>query len=396
VTLTVSTEAFDVIAAACDHHGNRLRALAFGLRLHMQTPAHAPEVHLALHFVAQAQRALEMTAQQCRALGARYSSGESEVSRAIMSVGHALVPVAATMNPLLYLEALAVAALAARTIPGVQAMSALVPGRVALAGLTSVGTAAGVLVSGPITVVAHPATDCLPPQGFAQLLERIPQGQSQVRIERIVENGQARAIVYIAGTRDFGLHATTDPWDMTSNMQALSETNIADSERAVRDAMAQAGIDAATPVTLVGHSQGGLIASRLAASHDFAVTDVVLAGSPSHRVLVPETIRVTAFEHSDDVIPALSGPVLAAAAATVFVRQAAPLTTATSELPAHDLAAYVGTARSIDRSTNPAVVSSAARRPESGSGSEVTCSAREYTARRQIGQATSSATTGEK
>lgn len=396
MTLTVSTEAFDVIATACDHHSDRLRALAFGLRLHLHTPALATEGHLALHVIAHALRALEMTAQHCRALGVRYSSGESEVSRAMASVGHALVPLTAVINPLLYIEGLVVAALAARTAPGVQAMAVLVPGRAALAGLTSAGTATGMLVSGPITVVAHPAADCLPPQGFAQLLERIPQGQSQVRVERIVENGHARAIVYIAGTRDFTLHPTTDPWDMTSNMQALSETNIADSERAVRDAMAQAGIDAATPVTLVGHSQGGLIASRLAASLDFAVTDVVLAGSPSHRVSVPERIRVTAFEHVDDVIPALSGPVLAAAAATVFVRQAAPVTTTTSELPAHDLAAYVRTARSVDRSTNPAVVSSAGRTPDSGGGSEVTCSAREYTARRQIDHVTSSAKPGER
>jgi pimeloyl-ACP methyl ester carboxylesterase len=216
-----------------------------------------------------------------------------------------------------------------------------------------------------------------------------------VRIERIAENGQTRAIVYIAGTRDFGLHPSADPWDMTSNMQALSDTRVADSERAVRDAMEQASIDAATPVTLVGHSQGGLIASRLAASDDFSVTDVVLAGSPSHQVSMPERIRVTAFEHVDDVIPALSGPVLGAAA-TVFVRQPAPTASAASQLPAHDLKAYIGTARTVDRLTDPVLDAPTSKPSSAGTSAEVTCSAREYTARRQIGQAISSATTGEK
>jgi pimeloyl-ACP methyl ester carboxylesterase len=198
-------------------------------------------------------------------------------------------------------------------------------------------------------------------------------------------------VVYVSGTRDFDLHPTSEPWDMTSNFQALSGSAQADSEHAVRTAMEQAGIDARTPVILVGHSQGGLIASRIAASGDFAVTDLVVAGSPSHGVSVPERIRVTAFEHSDDLVPALSGPLTAATASTLFLRQKAPAG-AQGVLPEHELQSYIATARLADASGDPLV---AARRKaltvgagakgavNQGSGEpRETCTSRDYEATR--------------
>jgi pimeloyl-ACP methyl ester carboxylesterase len=389
VTLSISTEEFDVIADACHHHVERLRMLTLAICLQGDGIAMSG----ALSIINRVIMALESTASRCRALGARYSAGESEVSRVITQVGHGLIPVAAALNRLVYLEAVLAAVLAARTAPGAQLVAMLAPGRLVLSQITSAGTAVGVLASGEVDVVEHPGGRCDAPRGFAQLVERIPEGESQVRIDTITESGQRRFIVYIAGTRDFGLHPSSEPWDMTSNMQALSQGAASDSERAVRAAMTQAGIDASSPVVLVGHSQGGLIASRLAASGDFAVTDFIVAGAPSHQVAIPERIRVTAFEHVDDVVPALSGPALAATAATVFVRGPAPTQPAPSALPAHDLKAYVQTAQALDRSVDPLA---RARQAAADPGQNARCSTNSYTAWRQLEVTTSSRRQGER
>jgi hypothetical protein len=285
---------------------------------------------------------LEELATTLRTLAHRYSSGEGVMTSVLARLALGVTPLAVTF--------------------------------------TWLASAVGVLPTGRVSVAVGAITDCTPPQGFAQLLERIPQSVSQVRIESFIENGVRRYVVYIAGTADFVPHVSANPWDMTSNLQAISDVAIADSEASVREAMRQAGIDATSPVIVVGHSQGGLIASRLAESGDFTVTDIVLAGSPSHRVSLPESVRVTAFEHTEDFIPALSGPVLGAAATgVVFVRRSAPALSPGVSLPTHDLRGYVATAREADGSKD-AVIRARARAIARNDGEK--CTGTDFTATR--------------
>ncbi len=191
------------------------------------------------------------------------------------------------------------------------------------------------------------------PQSYGDVLSRIPQGDDQIRIDCIDTGGEPIYVVYISGTRDFSLLARTQPWDMTSNVAAITGAEPSASERAVREAMAQAGIAEGARVMLVGHSQGGLIASRIAQSRDFEVTDLVLAGSPTRGFEIDPKVRVTQIEHTNDPIPMLSGVAVATSALTV--RTFSANSAGSGLMSAHDVKAYAETAREMDRSGNPAL-----------------------------------------
>lgn len=336
VTIALSLEEFHRLASRADELADRLRSARFVYERCVQVQPSAGSTY-ALEQCARRGQALENLAVKLRALGEQYRGGESLFVTALGRLVLGLTPLAVVF--------------------------------------TWLGTTAGVLPTGRFTLTSGEVTECVPPNGFAQLLERIPQQSNQVRIESFLEQGQRRFVVYIAGTADFEPHVSRNPWDMTSNLQALSDVAMADSEAAVRRAMLQAGIDAASPVVIVGHSQGGLIASRIAASGDFNVTDAVVAGSPSHRVSIPDRVRVTAFEHTEDLIPALSGPVLSGVTAgALMVRQRAPELGPGVKLPAHDLRGYVATARETDASADPVVSS----RRRAVTGHPTTCEGTEY------------------
>lgn len=189
--------------------------------------------------------------------------------------------------------------------------------------------------------------------GVDELFARVPQGSEQVRIDTIRSGGNVRYVVYISGTRDFGLVRGSQPWDMTSDLAAIRGEQISGCERSVRQAMSQAGIGANDEVVLVGHSLGGLVAARIAQSGDYKVSDVVTAGAPTRSVHVPQSIRITQFEFTNDIVPPLSGVAAATSALTIrsrFVTSSSP-----NAFGPHDLAAYRKMARSFDSSNDPMV-----------------------------------------
>jgi pimeloyl-ACP methyl ester carboxylesterase len=162
--------------------------------------------------------------------------------------------------------------------------------------------------------------------------------------------------VYIAGTTDFGPNSD-EPFDMASNLAALADSD-AGSYTATLDAMEQAGVQAGDPVHLFGHSQGGLVAARLAASGAFDTQSLVTFGSPSGQVPVPDSVLQVAVEHTEDLVPALGGAPLDGADGrdrTVVSRSVfddAPPSAAESG-SAHYMTEYEKTARLIDGSADP-------------------------------------------
>ena len=214
---------------------------------------------------------------------------------------------------------------------------------------TALAASAGAGSTVPTSVERLSTVPVGAPRDVAEALSRIPtesDGGAQVRIE---EYG-ATHVVYIGGTVDGSLGASAQPWDMSSNLAALGGDTGA-SENAVRRAMTDAGIRQGDPVILVGHSQGGLVAMRVAQSPDVTAEAVITAGSPIHAMAVPAGIPVIAVEHTDDVVPALGGPVTHAQPGLTYVRgsgaDAVPIREPTL-LPAHRLESYLETARRLD------------------------------------------------
>jgi len=230
------------------------------------------------------------------------------------------------------------------------------------------GVHAPVLIETGVTVHQMDSRQVTEPVGLEDLIARIPragEGNSQLRIERYGGDPPVY-YVYIGGTIDAGIDPTGEPFDMSSNVEAIAGQNSA-SQRATVQAMRDAGIQSHDQVILVGHSQGGLIAARIAESEQFHVTEMVTVGAPIHAVPVPASTEVLALEHNEDIIPSLSGvavtgATLGAASSLTIARSVAGLPSEKGDtLPPHNLSKYIDTGRALDRSADPAIKQAAAR-----------------------------------
>lgn len=259
-----------------------------------------------------------------------------------------------------------------------------------LLGLTSSAAAVAGL-AGPLGALAETPvrvqrvstrTDQTAAHSFLDRAERIPQGSTQIRIDRYHRDGESdRFEVYLGGTRDPGLVAEREPWDMTSNVNALSMGD-AGSYRAAVEAMRMAGVEADSPVQFTGYSQGGLVAAALAGSGDYNAQGLFTVGGVVSDDLVPRGVDWVAIEHTDDLVPALGGdrsaPDAVLVRRQVFAGTAVPGDTL---LPAHELARYRETAAMLDRSGDGRSGEMLTRLNRVGAGT-TTVTTTEYLARR--------------
>jgi len=230
------------------------------------------------------------------------------------------------------------------------------------AAVALVGQQVGIFAETPVTATrVSRATGAAPPATLVDRIDRLPDtGENtygeQIVIDRIEVAGQPdRFEVYIAGTADFTSVGQSEAFDMTSNVFGVADLP-AGSYRATQLAMEQAGITRHTPVVFTGHSQGGLIAATLAASGDYNVRGVVAIGAPTAHVDVPASIPMIAIEHTDDLVPALSGMRTDTSTIVVERRAFAPgADLGDSPLPPHEKSAYRATAALVDRAHNDQV-----------------------------------------
>ena len=178
--------------------------------------------------------------------------------------------------------------------------------------------------------------------------ESDPNGE-QIRIDRYVEAGKPdRFDVYIAGTVTFDPVTASQPFDFGSDLSGVGQGPTA-SYQAVTQAMHQAGITANSPVVVNGYSQGGLLASMVAASGKYNVQGVVTFGAPSGQVHIPASVPVLSVRNTEDLVPATSGYDVNSHAVIVerpaFAHQAVPSDWA---VPAHRLSYYQQTASAVD------------------------------------------------
>jgi hypothetical protein len=194
------------------------------------------------------------------------------------------------------------------------------------------------------------------PSGSVERLSRVPEG-NQVRIERYDAAGEPpRFVVYVGPTETFSPIAAGEPWDLTSNVVGVAGLD-AGSLRATELAMHDAGIRSDHEVQFIGFSQGGLVATRLAASGAWNATGLETYGAPAGGIALPEGLAGMAIRNSDDFIPALAGPQLDHHLLQVERRAFAdgsPIPT-TEPAPAHQREAYVATATVVDAARSTAV-----------------------------------------
>jgi hypothetical protein len=226
-------------------------------------------------------------------------------------------------------------------------------------GLITAGRSVGLLAETPVTLVRTVERSAgAPPSNYADRLERVPYFEEekgeQVMIEKYTVPGEPdRFSVYVGGTVTFSPAATTEPWDMTSNL-VNATTAESGSVASVRAAMAAAGIDEGSPVQFTGFSQGGGTAARLAASGLYDTQGLVTFGGPTGQVPIPDGFPSVLIEHADDPVPALGGEQDNGGA--VLVRRdvfGGEIGDKRYAVPSHHIEYYLQTANLMDDSGSP-------------------------------------------
>lgn len=142
---------------------------------------------------------------------------------------------------------------------------------------------------------------------IADRVGRIPDGENPIRIERYVSaSGHTETDVYLAGTQEWSVGTSAEPFDMESNLALVAGVSAA-SMVAVEAAMRKAGVKPGDRVSFVGHSQGGLLAARLAESGRYATSSLLTVGAPLGTVTLNGKYPALAISHSDDLVPELAG-----------------------------------------------------------------------------------------
>ena len=176
---------------------------------------------------------------------------------------------------------------------------------------------------------------------------RIPLGEHTIRIEKYRQiNGTTEVDVYIAGTQEWSVGTSANPFDMESNIALIAGVSAA-SLVAVELAMKHAGVRQGDRVSFVGHSQGGLIAARLAESGRYQTSGLLTVGAPLGTAPIRGDYPSLALEHRDDLVPELGGH-----------QQESRITTVHSDsgafpgdvVAAHAKDSYLETARAVDDS----------------------------------------------
>lgn len=205
----------------------------------------------------------------------------------------------------------------------------------------------------PSVTLAYESRVVPGPQGLADRVGRIPSGQEPpIRIERYQDGAEWYTEVFIAGTRDLSVGTTSETFDMESNLALVAGLS-ATSLIAVQSAMAKAGVRPGDKVTFVGHSQGGLIAARLAQSGTYTTTGLLTVGAPLGTAPVQGGFPAVAIAHTDDPVPRLGG----AQKPNGIIR----VETSSGALPGdldgqHSLARYVNTAKAVDESRSAELI----------------------------------------
>jgi hypothetical protein len=216
--------------------------------------------------------------------------------------------------------------------------------------VAALGSMLGMFRETPVAVdrvVTQPLA--APPAGVRERLDRIPE-VNQVRIEKYEADGMPpRYTVYVGPTETFSPYAVDEPWDSTSNTYGVAGLS-AGSFRAVELAMADAGIRSGDEVVLTGFSQGGLVATMVAASGDWNVVGLETHGAPAGNIPLPSGIAGMAIRNTDDLVPALAGPQLEHDLLQVerrAFREGVEIPTEEGA-PAHQRSGYEGTASAVD------------------------------------------------
>lgn len=207
----------------------------------------------------------------------------------------------------------------------------------------------------PRLIEQTPRENFQEPNSIAALTGRLNNEDGRVRIERYETAGGKTAVVYLPGTAEWNPVGSRKAFDIRSDLELASGSACTDSIDAVRHAIAAAGLAPNEKVILVGYSQGGMVAAELAKS-DIQISGIVTIGSPIADTDIPNGVPVISLEHTNDVVPAISGKTNPISENWVTATRHLDLHAGQTVIAAHAMSGYQETAALADRSTDAGVI----------------------------------------
>ena len=192
------------------------------------------------------------------------------------------------------------------------------------------------------------------PTSIGAVAERLAEThlaeEPTVVIERYTDGTRSLFVAYLPGMRSLEVGAGSEPFDLGSSLQQLANPDAAVSQAAVEAALAAAGVKPTDELVVAGYSQGGMVAGALASGvGGFNVSAIVTLGAPIAQLELPQETAVMAIEHSNDVVPALSGAINPLTENWVTVGREIDLRVGESALNSHELETYVETSKLVDK-----------------------------------------------
>lgn len=166
----------------------------------------------------------------------------------------------------------------------------------------------------PVAVTPE-ASGFVPPGDLSQIIANVNRTYGSEETGEVsmtvVGSPPTGVIVNIPGTEHWWPNAGDNPLDLTGNAALAGSGGRSAGAEATADAIAQLfaqqHLPPETPLLLSGHSQGGMIATSLAADEHFTgqfrVSQVMTVGAPVDNYEVPGSISQLHIQHRADLVP---------------------------------------------------------------------------------------------
>jgi hypothetical protein len=188
-------------------------------------------------------------------------------------------------------------------------------------------------------------------QGLASRL----YSNGNIRVEAYQTETGRVVVAYLPGTAEWNPFANEKAFDLRSDVQLNADVEKSASYRAADAALNAFGVTGKDRVVVVGYSQGGMVGTELA-QHRGNVVGLVTIGSPIANQSLPKDLNVISLEHSNDVVPALSGKTNPIEVNWATASRHVELLPGETILKAHQMDQYQETAALADQSTDTGLV----------------------------------------